>query len=125
MVTNYSALQSALNNFDNAIGMSRQAALDDIDEFIYSLNMKKYSRENQELIYQLAEEAKAEVQQQEYSDNLASIVDNFKAAVNEIPQKKAAANKGCGGSVVATSAILSTLALAGLGLAISKKRKED
>ena len=33
--------------------------------------------------------------------------------------------KGCGGSIAATRIILSTLALAGLGLAISKKRKED
>ena len=38
---------------------------------------------------------------------------------------KPAKKKGCGGSVVATSIVLSTLALAGLGLAISKKRKED
>ena len=32
--------------------------------------------------------------------------------------------KGCGGSIAATSIILSTLALAGLGLAISKKNKD-
>ena len=125
MVSNKAVLDAALANFDNLLGQARQAALDEIDEFVAGLNMRKYTAENQELIAQLAENAKALVQQQQYSDNLEQIVADFKAAVAEVPQKKAPVNKGCGGSVVATSVILSTLALAGLGLAISKKRKED
>ena len=124
MVSNKDVLDSALTNFDNALGISRQAALDDIDDFVYSLNMKKYSKENQEYIEQLAEEAKDLVQAQTYSDNLAQIVADFKAAVNEIPQKKEA-KKGCGGSVIATSVVLSTLALSGACLLTIKKRKED
>lgn len=124
MVSNKDVLDSALTNFDNALGISRQAALDDIDDFVYSLNMKKYSKENQEYIEQLAEEAKDLVQAQTYSDNLAQIVADFKAAVNEIPQKKES-KKGCGGSIVATSVILSALALSGACLLTIKKRKED
>ena len=125
MVNNKAVLDAALASFDNLLGQARQAALDEIDEFVASLNMRKYTQENQELIAQLADSAKALVQQQEYSDNLEQIVADFKAAVAEVPQKKAPAKKGCGGSIVATSIVLSTLALAGLGLAISKKRKED
>ena len=124
MVSNKVALDAALANFDNLLGQARQAALDEIDEYVAGLNMKKYSKDNQELIAQLAEDAKALVQQQEYNDNLAQIVADFEAAVDEVPQKKAA-KKGCGGSVVATSIVLSTLALAGLGLTISKKREEE
>ena len=39
-------------------------------------------------------------------------------------KKPAAPAKGCGGSVVATSVVLSSLALAGLGLIFANKRKE-
>lgn len=124
MVSNKDTLDRALSNYETALGISRQAALDDIDDFIDSLNMKKYTKKNREYIEQLAEEAKANVQAQEYSDNLAQIVADFKTAVNEIPQKKEA-KKGCGGSVIATSVVLSTLALSGLCLLSIKKGKED
>ena len=124
MVSNKATLDSALANFDNAVGISRQNALDDVEEYYYGINMKKYSQENQDRINQLYADVQEIIQAQEYSDNLAQIVNEFKAAVEAVPQKKAPA-KGCGGSIVATSVVLSTLALAGLGLAISKKRKED
>ena len=42
----------------------------------------------------------------------------------ETPVTPKPKKKGCGGSIAATSIILSTLALAGLGLAISKKNKD-
>ena len=37
---------------------------------------------------------------------------------------KPAKKKGCGGSIIATSAILSAIAFGGLGLLLFKKRKE-
>lgn len=125
MVSNKATLDSALANFDNAVGISRQNALDDVEEYYYGINMKKYSQENQDRINQLYADVQETIQAQEYSDNLAQIVNEFKTAVEAIPQKKAPAKKGCGGSIVATSVVLSALALAGLGLLSIKKRKED
>ena len=51
---------------------------------------------------------------------------NAKAALDAVETKPAApAKKRCGGDIAATSIILSTLALAGAGLLVFKKRKED
>ena len=43
----------------------------------------------------------------------------------EKEEEKPAKKKGCGGSIIATSAILSVLAIAGGAVLVSKKRKED
>ena len=41
------------------------------------------------------------------------------------PSEDNTSKKKCGGSIIVSSALVSTLALAGLGLLVSKKRKQD
>lgn len=125
MVSNKDVLDSAISNFATALSIAIREALHDVEEFYSSINMKKYSDENQDAINNLYQHVRTQIEAQVYSDDLFDIVEGFKDEVNAIPKKKTPAKKGCGGSIVVTSVILSTLALAGLGLAVSKKRKED
>ncbi len=124
-VTNYNVLVAAKAAFAQALANAQQSGKDQIDALYAEVNLKKYSKDNQEVIAQMVEEAKANIEDAKDQEEINGIIESFQAELAEIPQKKAAAKKGCGGSIVATSVVLSTLALAGLGLVISKKRKED
>ena len=124
LVSNLDDLLDAMDAYEEVLANAIEAAQARVMEFYESINMKKYSKENQELIDQLTEEILDALEQKYWADGFDDMIAAYMAEVNEVPQKKPA-KKGCGGSVVATSIVLSTLALAGLGLAISKKRKED
>ena len=123
-VENYETLTTAEASFAQALATAKQAGKDQIDALYAEVNLKKYSKANQEAIAQMVADAKSNIDGAFDQEEIAELVSQFETNLAQVPQKKAAA-KGCGGSIVATSAILSTLALAGLGLAISKKRKED
>ena len=124
-VTNYDVLLAAQQSFEEALQLSKQAAISDIQAYYDSLNMNKYSEDNQKVIADLLEEAKAAINSQTSSDNLRNIVDSYIEQMSAVKTKPSASKKGCGGSVIATSVVLSSLALAGLGLLSIKKRKED
>ena len=124
MVTGLTTLQAVEAEFATALAQAKDAGKASVDEVHDALNLNKYSSRNKELIEQLTADAKSAIDEAHSSDEIAQIVADYEAAIAAVPQKQAA-KKGCGGSIVATSIILSTLALAGLGLAISKKRKED
>ena len=124
LVSNLDDLFDAMDEYEEVLDAAIEAAKARVMEFYDSINMKKYSKDNQELIDQLTADVIAALEALHYADNIDAMIAQYTADVNEVPQKKAT-KKGCGGSVVATSIVLSTLALAGLGLAISKKREEE
>ena len=124
LVSNLDVLFDAMDEYEEVLDAAIEAAKARVMEFYDSINMKKYSKANQELIDQLTEEVLDALDALYYGDNIDAMITQYMADVNEVPQKKPA-KKGCGGSVIATSIVLSTLALAGLGLAISKKREEE
>ena len=125
LVSNLDVLFDAMDEYEEVLDAAIEAAKARVMEFYDSINMKKYSKDNQELIDQLTADVIDALEALYYGDNIDAMITQYMADVNEVPQKKAPAKKGCGGSVIATSIVLSTLALAGLGLAISKKREEE
>ena len=125
MVSNLSTLEAAESAFALRLNEAKEAGKAEVDEIAAGINMKKYSQDNKELISTMISDAKSNIDGASNSEEITSIIETLQANLETIPQKKAPAKKGCGGSIVATSVVLSTLALAGLGLAISKKRKED
>ena len=56
---------------------------------------------------------------------VVGINNNSSSEPGETSEDKPAKKKGCGGSIIATSALLSVLALASVGVLVSKKRKEE
>lgn len=124
MVTNYGTLTAAEARFAELLAAAKEDGKTMVDNIYASINLKKYSKDNQAVIAQLVEEAKAAIDEAEDNESIEAIIQAFEADLADIPVKKAA-NKGCGGSIVATSVVLSALALAGLGLLSIKKRKED
>ena len=125
MVSNYQTLTAAEARFAELLAAAKEDGKTMVDNIYASINLKKYSKDNQAVIAQLVEDAKAAIDEAKDSESIDAVIQAFEAELEAVPQKKAAAKKGCGGSVIATSVVLSTLALAGLGLAISRKRKED
>ena len=125
MVSNYQTLTAAEARFAELLAAAKEDGKTMVDNIYASINLKKYSKDNQAVIAQLVEDAKAAIDEAKDSESIDAVIQAFEAELEAVPQKKAAAQKGCGGSVIATSVVLSTLALAGLGLAISRKRKED
>ena len=125
MVTGLTTLQAAEAEFATALAQAKDAGKASIDDAHDALNLNKYSKDNKALIEQLTADAKSAIDEAHSSDEIAAIISDYQTALANIPQKKAAAKKGCGGSIVATSVVLSTLALTGLCLLSIKKRKED
>ena len=122
-VTNYETLTAAQNQFNTALNNAKADAISQIDEYVNKLNMNNYTEENQKVINDLVSECKSTINGQTYTDNLQQIVDSYIEQISAVKVKPAPS--GCGGSIAATSIILSTLALAGIGLLSIKKRKED
>ena len=125
MVTGLTTLQAVEAEFAAALAQAKDAGKANVDEAHDALNLNKYSSSNKELIEQLTADAKSAMDAAHSSDEIAEILSDYQTALANIPQKKAAAKKGCGGSIIATSVVLSTLALSGLCLLSIKKRKED
>ena len=125
MVSNYQTLTAAEARFAELLAAAKEDGKTMVDNIYASINLKKYSKDNQAVIAQLVEDAKAAIDEAKDSEAIDAVIQAFEADLADIPVKKVPAKKGCGGSVIATSVVLSTLALAGLGLAISRKRKED
>ena len=124
-MSNYTVLEAARSFFDNKLAADKQAAHDRVEDFMNTINLNKYSKDNQDRIGTLATQAESAINAAQANDGLNGIVEQLIEDINAIPQKKAPAKKGCGGSIVATSVVLSALALAGFGLLSIKKRKED
>ena len=83
-----------------------------------------YSEENSAKLAKAKDDALAAIDAATTVEAVGSAKEAGLTAMNEIPVY-VAPKKGCGGSIAATSIILSSLALAGLGLVALKKKKED
>ena len=127
MITKEAEFVDAIDTYFDLLDEAIAAAKDRIDEIFGEIDMKKYSKDNQEYLQELTATAKDVLESDDIFcvEQIEELIAEYQELISEVPQKKAPAKKGCGGSIVATSIVLSTLALAGLGLAISKKRKED
>ena len=121
-VTKLSNLEAAEATFNSKLNTAKNAALNHVDEFLESLDLNRYSEENKQLISDKTDAIKVSINAQTSIDNLDSLVDTYMSEVNGIPH---VAKTGCGGNIITSSILLSTLALMTVaGILIAKKRKE-
>ncbi|MDY2728118.1 MAG: hypothetical protein SOV26_03845 [Candidatus Onthovivens sp.] len=102
---------------------AKTSAINEINTYYDEIDLTKYSKENKEKITSLANKARSDVEASTSVESVNTIVSAFKIAVEAI--EKLPASSGCGGSITATSIVLSGLALAAIALLTYKKVKEN
>ena len=118
---------------DEALVGAKETAKQELTNYANAKGKKNYTAENWQMILDYVDLGKFHIDTahsqsaidaalQEAKDNIDSVEVKPDDPVDPEPTPKPA-NKGCGGSIVATSFTLSLLAVAGLALTLSKKRK--
>ena len=113
----------------------KRVARTEVEMYVGLLQLNRYSDENIALIRDLAFTARNDIENASNSDEIQNILATFKDAIKEvktndgstfngetyIEPKNNQGSSGCGGNVIATSVILSTLSLMGLLIIFRKK----
>ena len=104
---------------------AKAAALDQLAAYYNSFDQNNYEEEGLAALAAAYLNGQNAINAAEDTDAVATALLNAKAALDAVETKPAPARRRCGGDIAATSIILSALALAGAGLLVFKKRKED
>ena len=113
----------------------KRVARTEVEMYVGLLQLNRYSDENIALIRDLAFTARNDIENASNSDEIQNILATFKEAIKEVKTndgstfngetyvepKNNQGSSGCGGNVIATSVILSTLSLIGLVIILRKK----
>ena len=118
------AINSVSNKATEQLAAAKVAAISDLESYYNDIDKSKYNDEGLVNLASALEAGKAAINAANNIDGVNSALANAKVALDNVEQA-APARKKCGGEVVATSAILSSIALLGVGLLLVKKRKED
>ncbi|MCR4911105.1 MAG: hypothetical protein K5925_01075, partial [Bacilli bacterium] len=113
-----------VEELDNA----KSTALDALSNYYNDKDGSKYTQENIDKMVAAYDAGRNAIEAATSVEAVNTALTNAKAAIDAIPQNQPSSGgsaKSCGGSIAATSILLSTLALAGVGLLVFKKRKED
>ena len=123
-------LTDAESAFAAALNKGKEDAKATLDAFLSSLDMNEYSAGNQARISAIIKAGKEAIDSQDVTDGLNAIIENCKTQVNAIEKEGGSSSSsdthtqgGCGGSIVATTAIVSAIALSGL-IFVAIRRKE-
>ncbi|MBQ7995758.1 MAG: hypothetical protein IJ247_06080 [Bacilli bacterium] len=116
--------------FAAALNKGKEDAKAALDAFLSSLDMNEYSAGNQARISAIIKAGKEAIDSQDVTDGLNAIIENCKTQVNAVEKEGGTSSSsgaqthgGCGGSIVATTAIVSAIALSGL-IFVAIRRKE-
>lgn len=115
------------------LATAKTAKSAEIDEYFATVDADEYLPADYATIEGYYESAQLAVQNATNVAGLENILETLQSQIAGVSKKpteqptqpSAPAKGGCGGSVVATSALVTTLTLAGASILISKKRKED
>ena len=112
----------------------KRVARTEVEMFVGLLQLDRYSQENIELIRTLAFTARSDIENASNSEQIQNILETFKEAIMNVKTEDGSTfngqtyiepgskqNGGCGGNIMTTSIILSTLSLMGLLIILRKK----
>ena len=126
-------LKTAEERAAEDLAAEKKVARTEVEMFVGLLELNRYSDESIALIRNLAFTARSDIENASNSEEIENIVNTFKAEIIEIktndgstfdgekyiePKKTSG---GCGGNIVSTSIILSTLSMFGLLILLRKK----
>ena len=131
--TDAAALNTLVNNAKNVINavkgnldLAKAAALEALEQYYNSFDKNNYDEAGVASLNRAYNDGKDAIEAATSTDAVAAALANAKAAMDAVQTKPAEQpRKRCGGDIAATSIILSAIALAGVGLLVFKKRKED
>ena len=119
------AWKAAIGDVTADIKTAKDAAIRALDAYYASFDKNNYDEAGLAALLEAYNTGKANINAAESTDAVAAALVNAKAALDAVNTKPSAPAKRCGGDIAATSIILSALALAGVGLLVFKKRKQD
>ena len=119
------AWKAAIGDVTADIKTAKEAAIAALDIYYNSFNKDNYDEAGQSALRAALDNGKVNIEAATNVDAVAAALANAKAEMDRVETKPSAPAKRCGGDIAATSIILSALALAGAGLLVFKKRKQD
>ena len=130
--TQIDALKTAAQYDAEELASAKRIAKAEIEAYVGLLELDRYSDENAALIQQLAMKARSDVDNATSKEEVNRIVEEFKQAIKDVKTNDGStfdgekyvekgASKGCGGSVITSSIIISVIALCGMALLLKKK----
>ena len=126
-------LKTAEERAAEDLAAEKKVARTEVEMFVGLLELNRYSDESIALIRNLAFTARSDIENASNSEEIENIVNTFKAEIIEIETNDGSTfdgekyiepsktSGGCGGNIVSTSIILSTLSMFGLLILLRKK----
>ena len=116
---------------DEALAPAKEVAKQELTDYANAKGKSNYTVSNWTKIMDYVDMGHFNIDVATSQEEIDTAVSNAKLYIDTVQRKpqesttEETAEKNCGGSIAVTSVTLSVLALAGLGLVINKKRKEE
>ena len=115
---------SAQMDADEELKPVKDAAKNELTNYANDKGKDNYDATNWALILNYVDLGHLAIDAAMDEDEIAQAVESAKIDIDSVETKSAEGGKKCGGSVVATSVLLSVISLTGAGLLIVRKRKQ-
>ncbi len=134
----YSEIKTVtINVSEDPLAVAKQEAIEELNNYYNALDLTKYDDNGRAALEEAKTQGLANINAATTVEEVAAALQEAKAALDAVPEagseptssesetpEEKPANKGCGGSVIAASVIVSSLTLAGAALLILRRRKE-
>ena len=141
----YSEIKTVtINVSEDPLVVAKQEAIEELNNYYNALDLTKYDDNGRAALEEAKTQGLANINAATTVEEVAAALQEAKSALDAVPEagseptsseseptssesetpEEKPANKGCGGSVIAASVIVSSLTLAGAALLILRRRKE-
>lgn len=103
---------------------AKNNAINDLREYYNNIDASKYTQENVNKLASIKDDGERAIEAATSIEAVNSALADAKAKLDAVEKVSPAKSNSCGGNIMATSLILSSVALIGITLLVLKKRKE-
>jgi len=121
---NINSVKTAEELYAEELATLKEETITEIRRIYNNLDLSKYTEENVMKINNLVSSAQNQVRNASTKEEVNNVLENFKTELNAIPQIQPA-KSGCGGSILTTSILISSLSLVGVALLMVKRKKKE
>ena len=125
------AAESEMDNVKNKDAIDKEEldkaiedALSELHEYFDAIDQTAYDEQGVAALNAALSDGETAIKGCTTKDAVTSALEAAKAALDDVSTKPAK-KSGCGGSIIATSALISIASLVGFGFVLAKKKKED
>ncbi len=103
---------------------AKNSAIHDLREYYNNIDASKYTQENVNKLASIKDDGERAIEAATSIEAVNSALADAKAKLDAVEKVSSVKSNSCGGNIMATSLILSAVALIGITLLVLKKRKD-